>query len=36
MSAEEKKNYMENPSNFSMMIVSNGDTDAMVASTLDL
>ena len=34
MSAETKKNYMESPLNFSMMMVSNGDADGVVAGAV--
>ena len=34
MSAQTKKNYMESPLNFSMMMVSNGDADGVVAGAV--
>ena len=34
MSAETKKNFMESPLNFSMMMVSNGDADGVVAGAV--
>jgi len=34
MSTDAKKNYMESPLNFSMMMVSNGDADCLVAGAV--